>query len=257
MISSMNYSQKRTLAARVVYIALTLMAVTVLCITMFTFFSSRRNKEIPQIGTEPSVTEKAPVETKMQSSADVTDKTPANADTDVSVGVDTTDDVTPTDVQPAKDWTKLKVIMPVDGVIYRKHDPNTAVFSVTMNDYRIHQGVDIECSDSADVVACAYGKIKSVGYDSFMGNTVIIDHGDGLLSYYKNLSDELPEGIKAGNTVHAGQYIGAVSDSAIIEISDEPHLHFELELDGKQIDPMSMLDYKESAAVEGSQASDK
>ena len=252
----MNYSQKRTLTARIVYIALTLMAVTVLCITMFTFFSSRRNKEIPPIGTEPSVTEKAPAVTK-KPAEQTTDK-PSAANTDAPpAAVTDNEDASPVDVTPAKDWTKLKVMMPVDGVIYRKHDLKTAVFSVTMNDYRIHQGVDIECADSADVVACAYGKVKSVGYDSFMGNTVIIDHGDGLVSYYKNLSEELAEGIKTGCTVHAGQYIGTVSDSAIIEVSDEPHLHFELELDGEQIDPMTMLDYTESTAVSEAEKDDK
>ena len=78
-----------------------------------------------------------------------------------------------------------------------------------------------------------------------------------MISYYKNLSDEFAEGITEGATVYAGQPIGTISDSAIIEISDEPHLHFELELDGKAIDPMTMLDYEESASVSAAADKDK
>jgi len=258
----MNYSQKRTLVGRIVYIALTLMAVTILCVTMYTFFGSSREANDPDVPVDgahssPTETDK-PKDTTPVKPGDnpVTDDKPVGGTPDDDPMGDDTDSQ-PTVTPPAKDWTKLKVSMPVDGLIVKRHDMVNAVFSVTMNDYRVHQGIDIECDMSTDVLSCAYGTVKTTGYDPFMGYTVVIDHGDGLLSYYQNLAEELADGITVGATVYAGQKIGLVGESAIIEIADEPHLHFELELNGKLIDPMTMLDYTESTSADQSAEQDK
>lgn len=257
----MNYSQKRTLVGRIVYIALTLMAVTILCVTMYTFFGSSREANSPDVpldGTDlPADTDDVSDTTPVKPGDNpVTDDKPVGGTPDDEpVGDDT--DSQPTVTPPAKDWTKLKVSMPVSGLIVKRHDMVNAVFSVTMNDYRVHRGVDIECEMNAEVLACAYGTVKTVGYDPFMGHTVVIDHGDGLLSYYQNLAEEPADGITVGATVYAGQKIGLVGESAIIEIADEPHLHFELELDGKLVDPMTMLDYSESTSADSSADQDK
>jgi murein DD-endopeptidase MepM/ murein hydrolase activator NlpD len=85
----------------------------------------------------------------------------------------------------------------------------------------------------------------------------VIDHGDGLLSYYRNLSEELADGIEVGATVYGGQLLGTVGETAIIEIADEPHLHFELELSGKLVDPMLMLDYDAKTSTEDAAKDDK
>lgn len=243
----MNYSQKRTLVGRIVYIALTLMAVTILCVTMYTFFSGSREAPNPAITTQapnktpPDVTD-AP-STKPNNS----DKKPTNGETDQPVVTppqdppETDGDSRPTDTPPAKDWSQLKVMMPVDGTVAKKHDLVNAVFSVTMNDYRVHRGIDLECEMGQEVLSCAYGTVKQIGQDPFMGYTVTIDHGDGLLSHYQNLSEILADGIEEGATVYAGQVIGTVGESAIVEIAEEPHLHFELELNGAPIDPLTML----------------
>ena len=183
MILQMNYSQKRTLVGRIVYIALTLMAVTVLCVTMYTFFGSSKRSD-PKDNPVTGSSETTDTPDTVKPGGLVTDDKPANVDTDEPAGVDT-DELKPTDVPPAKDWSTLKVMMPVEGVIYKRHDLTNAVFSLTMNDYRVHQGIDIECDAGADVLACAYGTVKSIGYDPFMGYCVILDHGDGLISYYK------------------------------------------------------------------------
>ena len=171
-----------------------------------------------------------------------TGKEPVGKDTEPAGNV--TDDPAQVNVPPAKDWTKLKVMAPTEGTVYKRHDLDNAVFSLTMNDYRVHNGIDIECAAGADVVSCAYGTVKTAGYDPFMGYTVIIDHGDGLISCYRNLSDSLAEGIKEGAAVYAGQKLGTVGESALIEISDDAHLHFELELNGKPIDPLTMTEIK-------------
>ncbi len=250
----MNYSQKRTLIGRIVYIGLTLMAVTILVVTMYTFFgSSKRGEKDPP--APDTVTEAAP-DRPSSTRPPQTDR-PASVDTEEPTITPPDDEWKPTDVPPKKDWTKLKVLMPVQGNVYKHHDLTNAVYSVTMNDYRVHQGIDIECTEGDDVLSCAYGTVTAAGYDPFMGYTVVIDHGDGLISRYRNLSDRFADGIEEGATVYAGQVLGVVGDSAIIEISDEPHLHFELELDGEPLDPMTMIDYNEEEAVSASASDDK
>ena len=257
----MNYSQKRTLIGRIVYIVLTLMAVTILCVTMYTFFASSRepnNPDIPIDGSDsfPTESDDPPISDNKPGNTPVTDDTPVGGTPDDETEGSNTDSH-PTVTPPAKDWTKLKVSMPVDGEIVKRHDMVNAVFSVTMNDYRVHQGIDIACDMNADVLSCAYGTVKTVGYDPFMGYTVVIDHGDGLQSCYQNLAEELADDIAVGSTVYAGQKVGLVGESAIIEIADEPHLHFELKLDGKLIDPMTMLEYSASASAEDAAQQDK
>ena len=250
----MNYSQKRTLIGRIVYIGLTVMAVTILCVTLYTFFGgAKKAKDPTPIPSETEApTTKAPETDKRPTVTPDTDDTPVGGEPS-PVETDSTPTVTP----PAKDWTKLKVMMPVEGVVVKRHDMVNAVFSVTMNDYRVHRGVDIECEAAADVLACAYGTVKSAGQDPFMGYTVVLDHGDGLVSYYYNLAEELADGIEVGATVYGGQLLGTVGESAIIEIADEPHLHFELELNGSPVDPMVMLDYEAKTALEDVENSDK
>ncbi len=222
-----------------VYVGLTLMAVTVLCVTMFTFFgSSKRGDKI-----------KIPVTTSKGEVIPDSEARPEQTLPPVTEAPPESTDSAPT-VKPEKDWMAEKITMPANGVIVKDHDLLNAVYSATMNDYRVHKGVDIECEMGENVVACADGVVMSAGTDPFMGVCVMIDHGDGLTSVYKNLSADLASEIKEGAFVSEGQVIGTIGESAIIEIADEPHLHFELELDGQCIDPLKLLDCEANADAE-------
>lgn len=236
----MNYSQKRTLIGRIVYIGLTLMAVTVLCVTMYTFFGSSKqaNKN------------KLPVITNGSDNPPATNREPDGTTEPPVVTEPPVTDSKPTVKPEEKDWLKLKVLMPVSGTVVKEHDLLNAVYSATMNDYRVHKGIDIECNIGDEVVSCAYGTVLSVGVDPFMGTCVSIDHGDGLVSIYKNLAPQLADNIKEGAEVLEGQVIGTVGESAIIEIADEGHLHFELELKSEPIDPIKLLNYQPASSSE-------
>lgn len=242
----MNYSQKRTLIGRVIYIALTVMAVTVLCVTLYTFFGTSKRQDNNTPVTDASDT--SGTHDTAKKDPDVSSQKPdKQTEPPVIEPVDTGS--APTDVDPEKDWSKVKLTPPTQGIISKKHDPKNAVFSLTMNDYRVHSGIDISCAVGDEVYACADGTVKMIGSDPFMGMTVIIDHGDGLVSYYRNLDENVPDSIEVGAVVAEGQIIGCVGETALIEISDEPHLHFELELSGVQLDPLSMMNYDETAAT--------
>lgn len=131
----------------------------------------------------------------------------------------------------------VSFVSPVSGAVYGEFSDAVPVFSNTMNDYRTHSGVDVSAAIGDPVRACADGVIDEVFEDPMMGQTVRITHADGFESVYRNLSTVLPEGIVKGAAVKAGQTIGAVGDTALIECEDEPHLHFELLLSGAPVDP--------------------
>lgn len=130
---------------------------------------------------------------------------------------------------------------PAVGVVAKGHDDSLPVYSMTMNDWRIHTGIDIACSIGDDVLAAADGEICGVLSDPMMGTTVRISHSGEGETIYKNLSVTLPDGVKVGARVKAGQVIGTVGDTAMIEGADEPHLHFEMKVKGASVDPLRYI----------------
>lgn len=136
---------------------------------------------------------------------------------------------------------------PTSGVLAKSHDSEKQVFSSTMNDYRVHLGLDIETALNAPVYAAADGKVAEIWEDPLMGQCVALQHGGDAVSIYKNLAAEIAEGLEAGSEVEAGQVIAYVGESAMTELADEPHLHFELTVAGLQVDP---LDYLDEGALE-------
>lgn len=138
--------------------------------------------------------------------------------------------------------------LPVTGKLFKGHDSTLQVYSNTMGDYRIHLGLDIATAPEAPVLAAADGTVEKVWVDSMMGNCVAISHKDNTVTIYKNLDKTLADGIAVGVAVKQGQAIGRVGDTAVIEMADDPHLHFEVTVNGLSVNP---LDYfsEEAAAT--------
>lgn len=124
---------------------------------------------------------------------------------------------------------------PVVGEILKGYHGDSLVFSETMQDFRTHSGVDIAAELGNTVCAYTDGVISKIENDPFMGMTVEITHKSGVVSVYKNLDTELAQGIALGVGVKTGDAIGKVGQSAIVEIADLPHLHFELWVNGECI----------------------
>ena len=133
--------------------------------------------------------------------------------------------------------------LPVSGDIAIDFSDTVPVFSTTMNDYRTHLGVDISASLGTEVIAVADGVVTNVWHDPFMGTCVSIEHAGNAISIYKNLDPTVPEGIVIGASVQAGDTIGAVGESAMNELAEEPHLHYEMKINGKHIDPKEHLPF--------------
>ena len=135
-------------------------------------------------------------------------------------------------------------VLPVSGVISKKHDPSLQVFSNTMKDYRVHLGIDIVTDASAPVYAAADGKVDKIWEDPLMGNCVAVKHSGDCYTIYKNLAADLPEGIAEGTSVRAGQMIATVGESAMVEVAEEPHLHFEMTVADLSVNPLEYFDEK-------------
>ncbi len=140
-------------------------------------------------------------------------------------------------------------LLPVSGKLQKGHDATIQVYSNTMGDYRIHLGLDIATAAEAPVYAAAAGTVEKVWEDALMGHCVAITHADNTVSIYKNLAKELADGIAAGVTVKAGQELGRVGDSASLEMADEPHLHYEMTVNGLPVDPLKYFSDKDVATL--------
>ena len=122
------------------------------------------------------------------------------------------------------------------------------VFSKTENLWRVHRGIDISCKAGAAVMAAADGKVSEILDDPFFGKTVKITHNGEGVTIYSNLAAELAEGLEVGKEVKCGQVIGCVGETASREIAEEPHLHFEMTVAGKSVDPMTYISAESRAA---------
>lgn len=137
--------------------------------------------------------------------------------------------------------------LPVAGETVKGYSTDVLVWSLTMEDWRAHTGTDIAAPAGASVYAPADGIIGEIYDDPMMGCCVSVIHSGGAVSVCMNLSQELPEGIESGKEVKAGDVIGYVGESALAELAEESHLHFEILVNGESVGPMSLTAQSASA----------
>lgn len=125
--------------------------------------------------------------------------------------------------------------IPVEGKISKKFAQDNLVYSTTLDEWITHNGIDIEAEKTEVVKAAEDGVIKSIKNDPRYGLTVVIEHANGFTSVYSNLLTA--EFIEEGENIKKGQSIATVGNTAIFEIADESHLHFEILKDNKYVDP--------------------
>lgn len=98
-----------------------------------------------------------------------------------------------------------------------------------------HQGLDIAAPTGTTVTAAGGGTVISAGWYGGYGNYVLIDHGGGMATGYGHLSQIF---VGNGQQIQRGQAIGAVGSTGA---STGPHLHFEVRIHGKPVDPTTYL----------------
>ena len=120
----------------------------------------------------------------------------------------------------------VTAVAPVSSKFGWRQDPLTG-------EARFHHGVDIAVAYGQDVKAAATGVVSFAGVQNGYGNTVVIDHEDGRQTRYAHLSREL---VRAGDVVSEGQVLGKSGNSGR---STGPHLHFEMLVNGRPVDPVA------------------
>lgn len=104
-----------------------------------------------------------------------------------------------------------------------------------------HLGVDMTAPMGTTVLAAEGGVVTAVGRHRQYGNYVVIDHGNGVTTLYAH---------HRANHVHEGDVV--VRGEPIAEVgrtgnATGPHLHFELKIDGRQVNPLPVIDEEELA----------
>lgn len=133
-------------------------------------------------------------------------------------------------------------VMPVAGNIIKSFDNITLQYSATLNDMRLHEGIDISADVGSPVKSAGDGTVTEIYKDSSYGYTVVIDHGNDTVAKYCGLSENIS--VQSGGTVNAGTEIGTVGEIPI-ESADASHFHFEMFKNGKAVSPTKAMEFEE------------
>jgi hypothetical protein len=140
------------------------------------------------------------------------------------------------DTQPRQLW---------DGVFLRMRNAKTmASFGEKRVYYAdgkevsesVHLGIDLASTTNAPIEASNSGIVAFTGYLGIYGNTIIIDHGFGLFSFYAHLGSI---DVEKGDTVSKGQLVGRTDTSGL---AGGDHLHFGIIVSGRFVDPKEWWD---------------
>ena len=135
--------------------------------------------------------------------------------------------------------TPIKTGLPLSGETVASYAMDCLSYNPTTRDWRVHNGVDIAAQEGTPVCAAADGVVYTTYEDEAMGTTVVIRHEGGYTTQYASLAAELT--VSAGDPVTVGQVIGYVGETALIETSVGPHVHFSVLCNDETLDPAEFL----------------
>ena len=147
--------------------------------------------------------------------------------------------------------------LPVEGALVSRHAPGQA----TKTHEKGHYGLDIGNVKGTPVYAIGSGVVTRITDESNNpkgGNTVFTSHEDGVVTAYYAHLDSV--NVNIGDRVNKNTQIGTVGDSGMIyngtKRNTKPHLHFQIKINGKDIDPLSITS-REVGLMNSASVSDK
>lgn len=120
-------------------------------------------------------------------------------------------------------------VLPVTGRITSRYGERSSLRR------SIHTGLDIACTTGTDIRVVSNGTVTFSGKKGSYGNLIIVDHGNGVETWYGHCSKLYA---KVGDSVNAGDVIAAVGSTGN---STGPHLHFEIRIDGECVNPQNYV----------------
>lgn len=128
--------------------------------------------------------------------------------------------------------------VPLAGALSKSYS-KTPLYSLTLDDWRSHEAIDIAAEEGDVVHAIEQGTVTAVGRDPLLGVYIRLRHADGFESLYANLHSEIT--VIEDQEIEKGHIIGYIGSSSIAEQAEVPHLHFELFKDGSRVDPKDYI----------------
>lgn len=119
-----------------------------------------------------------------------------------------------------------------DGIVSSSYGLRVSPIS---GEQKFHNGIDLAASENSPVFSCLTGTVSEIGNSEVYGNYVVISHDKNLKSFYAHLNSYC---VAKGQIVSTGSTIGYVGSTGY---STGPHLHFEIDLEGKKQNPWDYI----------------
>lgn len=104
-----------------------------------------------------------------------------------------------------------------------------------LHEARAHEGLDVSAPMGTPIEATANGTVVSAGWEPGYGNTLVIDHGFGIVTRFAHASRIL---VRVGEHVRRGERIALVGNTGL---STGPHLHYEVHVNGRPVNPLRYI----------------
>ena len=192
-------------------------------VTLFSIWFSNKDNNITPQESDTTIT------TTEQTTEDVQVNTPVE-----NVRDDRTDPVTTTTETPISVFYSF----PLGNKVTREYSKGEIVKNKTTDDWRTHNGVDINGAEGDQVNAICDGTVTELEHSEIWGTIITINHGNGFTAKYYGLQKGTTA--QPGDEVKANSKIGVLGEIPI-ESADGIHLHFELYKDGVTVSPSDYL----------------
>ena len=144
-----------------------------------------------------------------------------------------------TTVQPELDFKEEDgLVWPIVGDVLINFSMDQTIYFPTLQQYKYNPAIVIAANQGESITAAANGRVSSVGYDPTIGNTVVMDLGNGYELTYGQLENIT---VSEGSYISVGDGIGTVASPTKYYSVEGTNVYFKLTKDGQPVNPMTKL----------------